>query len=124
MSSNIEEYLQNIIQSNKIVIIRFWGTSCHYSRLYIKEYEDFKAFNTDIKFCDVNIEETLEARKAFNIYAIPTYIIYKEHEEVGRIMGTNIYSISQYIDSSHNYEIVPAVVPEPDIDTVAKPFNK
>lgn len=72
------ENLDNIIESNDIVILDFWATWCGPCRNFAPIFEEVATKHTDIVFGKINTEEQEELAGSFGIRSIPTIAIFRE----------------------------------------------
>lgn len=81
-----ESNIKEILQSNKIIFLDFWGSSCGPCKNFAPIYEKVAMKHTDLFFGAVNSEVEHLLCEDFEIKAVPTLVILKE--------GTIIYSES------------------------------
>ncbi len=83
---NMEEYY-NVIKNNDNVIVywnTFWCPDCFVSRRFLpKLIEDFGAF----EFYTIDKNANLELAKHLNIYGVPSFLIFKNNKEIGRLVN-------------------------------------
>ena len=84
--NNIEEFYK-ITESDKLVIF-YWNTlfcpDCFVSRRFLpKLVEEFNEF----EFCTIDKNSNLELAKHLNIYGVPSFLIFKSSEEIGRLVN-------------------------------------
>jgi len=94
----IEETLNN----NQLVLVDFWAEWCGPCRVLgptIDELE--KEFVDSAVVAKLNITENPEASTKYSVRSIPTIIIYKNGEEVERLVG--VRGKQFYIDKINYY---------------------
>ncbi|MHA1708247.1 MAG: thioredoxin [Candidatus Baldrarchaeia archaeon] len=78
----------DLISRGKPVIVDFWAEWCPPCKLMAPIFEKLaKKYEDKIIFAKVNVDENPDLARAFNIYAIPTFVILKDGREVDRIIG-------------------------------------
>lgn len=83
---NMEQYYK-IIEDNPKVII-YWNTflcpDCFVSRRFLPDLiNDFKEFT----FYKIEKNANLELAKHLNIYGVPSFLIFVNNEEIGRLVN-------------------------------------
>ncbi len=95
---NFEEVVQ---KSEKPVLIDFWATWCGPCKMISPFVEKIAEEREDIKVCKVNVDEQEELAVEFGIMSIPTLIIIKDGEIVGKTIGYRNYEeLTAFIDES------------------------
>ncbi len=82
--SNFEE---EVIQSDKPVLLDFWATWCGPCRMLAPIIEEIANERSDIKVGKVNVDDEGELAASFGISSIPTVILFKDGKAVAQSVG-------------------------------------
>ncbi len=77
------------IASAKVpVVVDFWATWCGPCMYMGPVFEQLaEKYAGKVMFGKLNVDENSDIATRFGVYGIPTFIIYKEGKEAGRIVG-------------------------------------
>jgi thioredoxin len=86
--NSIEEMENKIKNSPKMVIDMWapWCGPCKTSSPIYKEISEIEE-NSEILFTKVNVDAVPESASNFSVRSIPTFIVFKDGNEVGRMTG-------------------------------------
>ena len=84
-----ENFEKEVLNSDRIVIVDFWATWCGPCNRLTPVLEKIASENSDIKIAkaDIDNENVKELKEKYEIKGYPTMIIFKNGEEVKRILG-------------------------------------
>lgn len=83
--SNFEEV---VLQSDQPVLVDFWAAWCGPCKMVgpiVEELAD--DFAGKAKVCKLNVDESGKIAQAYGVMSIPTLILFKNGQEVDRIVG-------------------------------------
>ena len=83
----VENFEQEVLQSDKPVLIDFWATWCGPCRMMGPVVEKFADDHPEIKVGKVNVDEQMPLAGAFGIESIPTLIAIKDGKAIGTVVG-------------------------------------
>ena len=83
----VENFEQEVLQSDKPVLIDFWATWCGPCRMMGPVVDAFAEENPAIKVGKVNVDEQMPLAAAFGIESIPTLIAIKDGKAAGMLVG-------------------------------------
>ncbi len=81
------EFESEVLQSEKPVIIDFFATWCGPCKMLGPVLEEVAEENDDVKIVKVDIDENMELAQQFGIMSVPTLVIFKNAQEIGRKIG-------------------------------------
>ena len=82
--ANFEELVKN---SEKPVLLDFWATWCGPCRMVAPVVEEIAEERPDYVVGKINVDEEMELAMEFGIISIPTLIVVKNGEAVGKLVG-------------------------------------
>lgn len=82
-----DNFEQEVMQSEKPVLIDFWAEWCGPCQMFIPIIHSFAEKTDAIKIGKVNVDENRELAKAHKILSIPTIMLFKNGEMVKRHSG-------------------------------------
>lgn len=95
-----ETFEEEVIKSDKIVIVDFWASWCSYCLKLSPILEEIANENDDIVIRKVNVDEEVKLAGRYHITSLPTMMIFKDGKEQKMIIGYNSkQKILQYINS-------------------------
>ena len=81
-------FTEEVLNSNKKVVVDFWATWCGPCRMLAPELEKFaKDFSSQVKVGKVNVDDEMELAIQFGIEVIPTLIVFENGKAVQKISG-------------------------------------
>lgn len=83
----LENFDQEVLRSEKTVLLDFWATWCGPCRMVAPILEEIAAERPDIKVCKVNVDEQPELASRYRIMSIPTLMVVKNGEIVNQAVG-------------------------------------
>ena len=83
----VDNFEQEVLKSDKPVLIDFWATWCGPCRMMGPVVDAFAAEHPEIKVGKVNVDEQMPLAAAFGIESIPTLVAIKDGKNVGVLVG-------------------------------------
>jgi len=85
---NDSNFEQVVLKSEKPVVVDFWAPWCQPCRIIAPIIEELaQEYNGKVIFAKLNTDDNMQTTMRFGIRGIPTLLIFKNGQEVGRIVG-------------------------------------
>lgn len=90
------------INGDKPVLVDFWAEWCAPCRAIAPVLEDIEKEQGDkIKIAKLNVDENPDIASKYKVFSIPTLIIFKNGQELGRMVGAAPKSkLQQFIEET------------------------
>ena len=84
---NLENFSQEVLKSDKPVLLDFYADWCGPCNMMAPEMEAFAEETETVKVCKLDVDEATDLAMTFGVMMIPTVILFKNGEEVDRFVG-------------------------------------
>ena len=84
---NLENFAQEVLKSEKKVLLDFYADWCGPCQMMMPEIEAFAEENENIKVCKLNVDESTDLAVTFGVMSIPTVLLFDKGQEVKRFIG-------------------------------------
>ena len=84
---NKDNFREEVLNSDKPVLIDFWANWCGPCRMIAPILEEISEERDDVKICKINIDDESELAAKYQIVSIPTLVFVEDGEEVSRSVG-------------------------------------
>jgi len=91
---------QDAINNNKVVIVDAYATWCGPCKVISPQVEKYSDEFADAHFIKIDVDELPDLAQELGIRAMPTFIIFKNGEKVGEVVGANPPAIKNAIVSA------------------------
>src|SRR5574340_607964 len=82
-----EKNFDDAVNANKPVIVDFWATWCGPCQFMLPIFTRLaKKYNT-IRFARVNVDDAQGVSQRYGVYAIPTFIVFKDGKPIDKAVG-------------------------------------
>ena len=82
-----ENFEQEVLKSDKPVLVDFYADWCGPCKMMAPVIDEIAEEKADVKVGKLNIDEQMEIARQYRVMSIPTFIVFKNGEVVGRDMG-------------------------------------
>ena len=82
-----ENFQAEITKSDKPVLVDFWAVWCGPCQMMAPIHHELETEMPDVQIGKVNVDEQMDLARQFRVVSIPTLIIFKNGQEVQRMVG-------------------------------------
>lgn len=83
----VENFEQEVLQAEKLVLVDFYADWCGPCKMMSPIVDEIAEEESEIKVCNINIDQAMEIAQKYRVMSIPTFIAFKNGEEAGRQIG-------------------------------------
>ena len=87
ISVNKSNFNQEVLNSDKPVLMDFWAPWCGPCRMVVPLVEEIAEERPDIKVVKINVDEEQELAMRFGVMSIPTLVVMKNGQVVNQAIG-------------------------------------
>lgn len=87
ISVNKNNFNQEVLNSDKPVLMDFWAPWCGPCRMVVPLVEEIAKERSDIKVVKINVDEEQELAMQFGVMSIPTLVVMKKGKIVNQVTG-------------------------------------
>lgn len=87
ISVNKNSFNQEVLNSDKPVLMDFWAPWCGPCRMVVPLVEEIAKECSDIKVVKINVDEEQELAMQFGVMSIPTLVVMKNGKIVNQVTG-------------------------------------
>jgi len=92
--------LDELIKTNKTVMVEFWGSWCPPCQRMTDVLDDLeKEYDGHVSIAKVNVDRNPMVSKKFNVIGLPSFVIFQEGEMIHREVGArSVKQLKNIID--------------------------
>ena len=84
---NIHNFQDEIVRSDKKVLLDFWAPWCGPCRTVVPIVEEIAQEREDIKVAKINVDENPELANRFGVMSIPTLMVLEDGQVMKKAIG-------------------------------------
>ncbi len=84
---NRDNFKQEVLNSDKPVLVDFWAPWCGPCRMLAPIVEEIANERSDVKVVKINVDENQDLAMEFGVMSIPTLVVIKEGKIVNQAVG-------------------------------------
>ena len=84
---NIHNFEQEVLNSDKKVLLDFWAPWCGPCRMVVPLVEEIAEERPDIKVAKINVDEEQELAMRYSVYSIPTLMVLENGQIIQKSVG-------------------------------------
>ena len=81
------DFQTEVLDNDKVVLVDFWADWCGPCHMLAPTFEELAEEMDDVDFMKLNVDENRETAAKYQVMSIPTVIVFKNGEEVERLIG-------------------------------------
>ena len=87
MKINTENFEQEILHSEKPVLVDFWAPWCSPCRELVPIVDALAEELSDVKVAKINVDEEVALARKFRVFSIPTVLVIKDGQVTNKAVG-------------------------------------
>ena len=87
LNINLQNFEQEVMQSDKPVLLDFWAPWCGPCRRVVPLVEEIAEERADIKVGKINVDEEQELAARFQVMSIPILMVIRDGKIVNQALG-------------------------------------
>ena len=84
---NIHNFEQEVLNSDKKVLVDFWAPWCGPCRMVVPLVEEIAEERPDIKVAKINVDQEQELAMRYGVYSIPTLLVMEKGQIIQKSVG-------------------------------------
>ncbi len=82
-----ENFEAEAVRADRPTVVDFWADWCGPCMMLKPVLEELSGEMTQVKFCEVNVDEQMELAQRFGVQSIPTLLVMKDGRVVKTLVG-------------------------------------
>ena len=88
---NKDNFEQEVLEEDGIVLVDFWGESCDLCLELMPDVEDLaEEYSDQVKFCKLNIKGNRRLAMGQQVLGLPSIVLYEDGEKKEHLSGEDV----------------------------------
>ena len=88
---NKDNFDEEVLESDGVVLVDFWGESCDLCLELMPDVEDLaEEYGDQVKFCKLNIKGNRRLAMSQQVLGLPSIVLYEDGEKKEHLSGEDI----------------------------------
>lgn len=82
-----DNFQKEVVEAKEIVIVDFYADWCGPCRMMAPIIEELSKEKKEVKFVKINVDENPELASQYQVFSIPTFVVFKNGQVVHQFVG-------------------------------------
>lgn len=87
ISINSNNFSQEVLQSDKPVLVDFFATWCGPCKMLSPIVDELADAHPEVKVCKIDVDQNQDLAQQFQVMSIPTLILFKGGQAASKVVG-------------------------------------